>query len=138
MYYITRKADISVYRISANDTNKFALLGGVGVAHLPFVACLEIFDPGGRTPPNVHHIAHEFFYVIEGRGRVVSVKDEFIIENGMSFTLVPGTPHSIFNMSQGKLYLLTFMVPDENFLSLIKSGIRDSLDEDDLQVIEGY
>jgi len=39
--------------------------------------------------------------------------------------------HGIDNLD-GRLYCLEFMVPNERFAEMVRSGTEDSLDEDDL------
>jgi hypothetical protein len=41
------------------------------------------------------------------------------------------------NTGEGKLYVLTTMVPDERFSELIRSGPEANLDEEDLAVLKG-
>ena len=42
------------YRIKATDTNYFVLLVDPAVDAVAWVTVVEIFEPGGATPPNVH------------------------------------------------------------------------------------
>ncbi len=135
MFTITDLQNVAVYRIKAKDTNKFALIGGSGKIDLPFVSCIEIFDIGGKTPPNMHKIGYEFFYVLHGEGILFADNIQTRFLKGMSFTLQPNTMHEIHNLGLDKLYTLTFMVPDDHFLNLICSGIEDKLDEVDFSVL---
>ena len=57
-----------VRRISAADTNYFVVLFDPERDHIDPVCVVEIFTVGGRTPPNAHMHAHEFFYVLSGEG----------------------------------------------------------------------
>ena len=56
-------------RISPSDTNKFVVMVDPLVDNTPFISVVEIFEVGGKTPPNAHQDAHEMFYVLSGRGR---------------------------------------------------------------------
>lgn len=124
-----------VHKISAKDTNKFVLL--CDRTQVPFVSMVEIFDVGGKTPPNEHKEAHEYFYVLKGEGVAVVGETEVAIRTGAYFIVPPGHQHEVRNTGTGKLYVLTTMIPDEKFSDLIKSGPEASLDEEDLEVLKG-
>ena len=64
-----RASDCRVSRISPSDTNKFVMMVDPVVDNTPFISVVEIFEVGGKTPPNAHQDAHEMFYVLSGRGR---------------------------------------------------------------------
>ena len=64
-----RARDCRVSRISPSDTNKFVMMVDPLVDNTPFISVVEIFEVGGKTPPNAHQDAHEMFYVLSGRGR---------------------------------------------------------------------
>lgn len=135
MFILSLLNNSRVYRIQSSDTNKFVLIGGSGEIDIPFVACIEIFDIDGRTPPNIHRVGHEFFYVIHGVGLLLADNKRTNFSRGMSFTLKPNSMHEIVNLGLEKLYTLTFMVPDDHFLGLICSGVEDKLDESDIFVL---
>ncbi len=124
-----------VYKISPKDTNKFVLL--CDRKQVPFVSVVEIFDVGGKTPPNEHAEAHEYFYVLAGEG-IATVGDMNIaIKPGSFFIVPPENNHEVRNTGAGRLYVLTTMVPDERFSDLIKSGSKAELDDEDLRVLKG-
>ena len=124
-----------VYKISAKDSNKFALLCDSASQSVPFVMCIEIFDVGGATPENVHEIAHEHFYVLSGVGKARAGEFECDLEPGAHLLVPPGTPHAICNTGSKRLYVLTTMAPDERFSALIRSGIPAELDDEDRAVL---
>ncbi|MGG4036071.1 cupin domain-containing protein [Paenibacillus cisolokensis] len=122
-----------VYKIKSTDSNKFVLLTDRELT--PFVSVVEIFDEGGRTPPNEHAEAYEYFYVLKGEGYATVGDTSIPIRQGSFFIVPPGRTHAVVNTGEGKLYVLTTMVPDEKFSDLIKSGPRAELDEEDLAVL---
>jgi mannose-6-phosphate isomerase-like protein (cupin superfamily) len=124
-----------VRKISSKDTNKFVLL--CDGTQAPFVSVVEIFDVGGKTPPNEHAEAHEYFYVLGGAGEAVVGELTVPIKAGSFFVVPPGNNHEVRNTGEGRLYVLTTMVPDERFSDLIKAGPVASLDEEDLSVLNG-
>jgi len=126
-------AGCPVMKISPKDTNKFVLLCDGEQAG--FVSVVEIFDAGGKTPPNIHMEAVEYFYVLKGEG-IAFVNGQSVDLKPGSFLIVqPGHTHEVHNTGKSKLYCLTTMVPDEKFSTLIKSGIPAELDEEDLAVL---
>lgn len=125
------------YRISPNDTNYFALLFDPEGEQADLTCVIEIFTRGGKTPPNVHHRAHEMFYVLHGEGIARCGTVEKPIRRGDALLIRPGGVHVIENTGPGKLYTLTFMVPNEEFAQLIRNGQPVTLDAEDVAVIDG-
>ncbi|GEB39346.1 hypothetical protein GLI01_33810 [Gluconacetobacter liquefaciens] len=128
---------IDVRRISPADTNYFAILFDPERDGIDLVSVVEIFTVGGRTPPNMHARAHEFFYVLSGEGVAYCDDRAQPIAKGDAMMLRPGTTHQVVNTGPKKLYTLTFMVPNEDFAELIRAGEPLSLDDEDLQTITG-
>lgn len=124
-----------IMKISEKDTNKFVLL--CDGTQFPFVSVVEIFDEGGKTPPNIHMEAHEYFYVILGEGEAVIAGETVPLAPGCFLIVSPGHTHEVRNTGKGKLYCLTTMIPDEKFSDLIKSGVKAELDEEDRKVLAG-
>jgi mannose-6-phosphate isomerase-like protein (cupin superfamily) len=131
-----RAADLQGFRISPQDSNYFACLfdptDGVG-----FTLVVEIFAPGGATPPNTHGTASETFLVLAGEGVAVADGVEMPIGPGDAFTLRPGVEHVVRNTGAGKLYCLTLMVPNEGFAELIRGGTPVALAPEDIAVLTG-
>ena len=125
--------DCPVMKISEKDTNKFVLL--CDEENAPFVSVVEIFDVGGKTPPNMHKEAVEYFYVLKGEGKGYVGGQEVALKPGSFLIVPPGQTHEVHNTGDGKLYVLTTMVPDEQFSKLIKSGIPATLDAEDLAAL---
>lgn len=136
--FVKRSAETArAYRISPSDTNYFAMLfepAGDGVEN---VYVVEIFTPGGRTPPNTHQRAHEFFFVLEGRGIAHCNGASTPLQKGDALLLRPGMEHVIENSGPGKLYTLTVMTPNEGFAELILAGTPVALDDEDCRVLGG-
>ncbi len=131
----THLSECPVFKISERDTNKFVVLADSREQPLPFVFVVEIFDPHGATPPNVHSEAFENFYVLSGRGQAVVEDDRFALIAGSCLTVLPGMSHQIVNTESSKLYVLTMMSPDEAFSDLIRGGIPATLDDEDRAVL---
>jgi len=129
-------AEIQGFRISPGDTNWFACLldPSDGVS---FALVVEIFSPGGATPPNTHAHGTEAFLVLRGVGEATAGGRTIPLRAGSVLAVPPGTEHVIRNTGDGRLYCLTLMVPDEDFAALIRSGTPHALDAEDLAVLTG-
>jgi mannose-6-phosphate isomerase-like protein (cupin superfamily) len=128
-------AGVEARRIAPTDTNYFALLFDPSADGIDPVCVVEIFAVRGATPPNTHRYAHEFFYVLAGKGIARCGDTAHPITKGDALMLRPGTEHVIENKGTGKLYTLTFMVPNEGFVELIRAGQPVTLDDEDLAVL---
>jgi mannose-6-phosphate isomerase-like protein (cupin superfamily) len=123
------------YRISPSDTNRLVLVfDPIGEA-ANFVFAIEIFDVGGRTPPNTHPNAQEMFYVLKGEGIAHCGGKTVALRQGDSLMLPAGTEHQIENTGPGRLYCLTFMTPNDDFAELIRSGTPVAIDDEDWAVL---
>lgn len=132
-----RARDLRGFRIAPTDTNYFACLFDPLEDGVSFTLVVEIFEPGGRTPPNTHQAAEECFFVLAGSGKAYADGKETPIGPGDAFVLKPGVEHVVVNDTQAKLYCLTLMTPNEGFAELIRSGIPVPLGEDDIAVLTG-
>ncbi len=125
------------WRINPADSNRLALIYDPDADGAAFVAAVEIFDVGGKTPPNQHEIGQEMFFILKGEGVATCNGAEVRVSAGDSLLLKPGAMHALENTGPGRLYCLTLMVPDDRFTALIRSGVRAELDEEDLAVLGG-
>ncbi|HEY9644863.1 MAG TPA: cupin domain-containing protein [Chroococcidiopsis sp.] len=128
--------DYQAYRISANDSNRLAIVFDPTIANMSLTYCVEIFDVGGKTPPNRHQMAVEMFFVLKGEG-LASCDGKIVpIRAGDSILVPPTGTHLIENTGPGRLYALCIMIPNEDFAELIRSGIPAELDDEDLAVLQ--
>ncbi len=132
-----RPAELRGFRIAPGDSNYFACLFDPLADGVGFTLVVEVFAPGGRTPPNTHRAAEEAFFVLAGHGRALADGADMPIGPGDAFVLRPGVEHVVENTGAGKLYCLTLMVPDEGFAELIRGGTEIELDAEDRAVIAG-
>jgi mannose-6-phosphate isomerase-like protein (cupin superfamily) len=130
-------ADCPCMRISATDTNYFVILADPPGDGVPFVTVVEIFEAGGKTPPNMHKAAWEQFVVLSGTGLARNGEVEIVVNKGDVLVVPPGHVHTLENLGPGKLYCLTTMMPDEDFAALIRGGVPAALDAADLAVLSG-
>ncbi len=128
--------DYQAYRISPHDTNRLAIVFDPRTANASLTICVEIFDEGGKTPPNRHQFAVEMFFVLKGEGLATCDGKTVPIRAGDSLLVPPTGIHEIRNTGSGRLYALCIMVPNEDFAELIRSGIPVGLDEEDLRVLK--
>lgn len=123
------------FRIAPGDTNYFVILHDDRIPGYRNVCVIEIFEPGGRTPPNSHSAAFEFFYVLAGTGRATCGGVSVDLARGGALLIPPGGDHVIENTGPGKLYTLTVMTPDEDFAALIRAGTPVMLDAEDIALL---
>lgn len=128
--------EYKAYRISANSSNKLAIAFDPLKDNVSFTCCVEIFDVGGKTPPNRHVYATELFFVLKGEGRASCDGKTILINEGDSLLVPPTGIHTIENIGRSRLYTLTIMVPNEDFAELIRSGTPAELDAEDLAVLQ--
>ncbi|OCR01581.1 cupin [Oscillatoriales cyanobacterium USR001] len=127
--------DYQAFRISPQDTNRLAIIFDPENAQSSLTVCVEIFDVGGKTPPNRHQLAVEMFFILKGEGLATCDGKTVKIQAGDSL-LVPATStHLIENTGKERLYALCIMVPNEDFVELIRSGIPVELDAEDMRVL---
>lgn len=135
---IARRPDaLQAFRISPNDTNYFACLFDPLADGVSFTLVVEIFQPGGKTPPNTHAVAYESFFVLAGTGIASADGQSMPIGPGDAFVLKPGVEHVVENTGPGKLYCLTLMTPNEGFAELIRNGTPVEMTAEDRAVIAG-
>ncbi len=127
--------DYQAYRISPHDTNRLAIVFDPAIANTSVTCCVEIFDVGGKTPPNRHQLAVEMFFVLKGEGRANCDGKTVPLKAGDSLLVPPTGTHVIENTGPGRLYTLTVMVPNEDFAELIRSGTPVELDAEDMAVL---
>ncbi|MGX9965968.1 cupin domain-containing protein [Roseomonas sp. F4] len=132
-----RAADLRGFRIAPGDSNYFACLFDPLADGVTFTLVVEIFEPGGRTPPNTHSAAEECFFVLKGSGKAYADGVEMPVGPGDAFVLRPGVEHVVVNDTAEKLYCLTFMTPNEGFAELIRNGTPVKLAAEDIAVILG-
>jgi mannose-6-phosphate isomerase-like protein (cupin superfamily) len=132
-----RPADFETFRIAPGDTNRMALFVDPVKDKVPFVGLVEIFDVGGKTPPNTHHDAHEMFYVLKGQGIATCNGRSIPVAPGNFFLVRPGHEHVVENTGDTPLYCLTIMIPNEGFAELVRSGAREPLTAADLAALTG-
>ena len=127
--------DYQAYRISPNDSNRLAIVFDPVIANFSMTFCVEIFDVGGKTPPNRHQLAVEMFFVLKGEGIAVCDGKEIAIRAGDSLLVPPTGIHEVKNTGSDRLYALCIMIPNEDFAELIRSGVPAELDAEDMAVL---
>lgn len=132
---IKSPTEYQAFRISPDATNRLALVFDPVIANMSLTFCVEIFDVGGKTPPNRHQMAVEMFFVLKGEGTATCDGKTVPIQAGDSLLVPPTGIHEIENTGCDRLYTLTIMVPNEHFAELIRSGVQVELDAEDMAVL---
>ena len=130
--------EYQVYRISPESTNRLAIVFDTAIADDSLTVCVEIFDPGGKTPYHRHNFAVEMFFILQGEGMAICDGKNIPLHSGDSLLVRPTGVHEIRNTGSGRLYAMCFMVPNEDFSELIRNGVPDCLDEEDLKVLTRF
>ena len=85
------------------------------------VTVVEVL-PGGSTPPHKHGPEVEVVYfVLEGKGEVVSDREKKIVGPDAGIFFPSGSKHGIRNTGRGKLRYLSIHVPPYDIESLYKT-----------------
>jgi mannose-6-phosphate isomerase-like protein (cupin superfamily) len=127
--------DCPAFRIAEGESNYFVMVFDDVGEQCGLVAVVEVFEVGGKTPPNQHLAANEYFFVLHGHGRACVGGVWKTIAKGDALLVRPGVSHVVENLGAERLYCLTLMVPDEGFAALIRSGIPVQLDDADRAVL---
>ncbi len=127
--------DYRAYRISPEDKNRLAIIFDPDSANASLTVCVEIFDVGSTIPFHQHHRAIEMFFILKGEGQANCDGKTITLLAGDSILMPPTGIHTITNIGSSRLYVLCIMVPNEDFVELIRNGIPAELDAEDLKVL---
>lgn len=127
--------DYQAYKISPRDTNRLAIVFDPQSTDVSLTVCVEIFEVGSVTPPHRHNIAVEMFFILQGEGIAVCDGKETALRAGDSVFIPKTGTHYLQNTGNQRLYALCIMVPNEDFLELIRSGVPATLDEQDFKIL---
>ena len=100
---IKKPEDCPVYRISHHDTNRLAIIFDSESADNSLTVCVEIFDPGGKTPPHRHNFAVEMFFILKGEGLAVCDGKEVPLKAGDSILMPRTGIHHLRNTGSSRL-----------------------------------
>ena len=93
---IRSSGDYRAFRISPGDTNYMVCIADpVADAGIGFTAIVEIYERGGKTPPNTHARAQDLFYVLAGEGVAYCDGTPTPLGPGDSIVVLPGTEHVV-------------------------------------------
>lgn len=136
---IVRRAETyRAYKSRPDATSYFACIvdpvldAGAGS---DFTAMVEIFQPGGRARMHGLAKAQEFFFVLKGKGRAHCDGEARLLEAGDSLVVQRGGNHVIENVGPGKLYTLTVMAANREFVEMINRSVEVPLDHEDIGVL---
>ncbi|NJK37244.1 MAG: cupin domain-containing protein [Oscillatoriales cyanobacterium RM1_1_9] len=127
--------DYRAYQISPEDHSRLAIVFDPTAANSSLTVCVEIFEVGAKVPFHQHRIAVEMFFILKGEAIAVCDGKTVQLRAGDSILVPPGGIHSLENTGTTRLYALCIMVPNEDFVELIRNGIAVELDEEDLRAL---
>lgn len=131
---ITDLAAGGAFRISPGDTVKLAPLRDPDALY-PASVFLEIWEPGGAQPPNSHPGSVETFLFLSGEGVAHCDGVASPVCAGQLLVLPPGSVHHIENTGTARMYAVTTMTPDAGFAALVRAGVPEPLEPEDLAVL---
>ena len=85
--------EYQAFRISPGDTNKLAIVFDTATADMSLTVCVEIFDVGGKTPPNRHQMAVEMFFILKGEGQATCDGKTVLIGAGVLWCRMKTLPN---------------------------------------------
>ena len=127
-------ANVEAHLINPSDTVKLAMLRGPDEVHDVSVF-LEIWEPGGAQRPNSHSKSVETFLFLRGTGRAYCDEFELDVRAGQLLVLPAGSLHRIESSTEGKLFAITTMAPDDGFAALVNRGETAPLDDEERAVL---
>lgn len=130
---LTDVAATIAFRISAGDTVKLAPLRDPDALY-PASVFFEIWDPGGAQPPNSHPGSVETFLFLSGEGMAYCDDLASPVGAGRFLVLPPRSVHHIRNTGPGRMYAITTMTPDAGFAAMVRAGVPEPMDPEDLAV----
>lgn len=76
-----------------------------------FMVTLVEVRPGGSTPAHEHRTVESMYYVIEGRGQILSGKGKTVVGPDTAVYFPAGSQHGIKNVGRTKLRYLSCHAP---------------------------
>lgn len=71
----------------------------------------ERVPAGSSEVMHYHEQARQFFYILEGEGKMLFEDHEIILQKGQGLEISPMVKHQFKNDSQGEVHFLVFSVP---------------------------
>ena len=71
----------------------------------------ERVPAGGAEVMHYHERARQFFYILEGEGRLVFADREIILQKGQGLEISPMVKHQFKNQSEAEVHFLVISVP---------------------------
>jgi mannose-6-phosphate isomerase-like protein (cupin superfamily) len=71
----------------------------------------ESVPPGQAEECHFHHVARQFFYILQGEAVMVVKGCEFILRSQQGMEIPPGVAHQFRNDSQAEVRFLVISVP---------------------------
>lgn len=103
---------------------------------VPFMAMLEILEPGAGMTAQSHAAAYALIYVVDGTGVAEIGARTVPLRAADSFCVLPGDTYRVESTGPGKLYCLSVLIPEDGFPQTVRSGERSILSAEDLAVLQ--
>jgi mannose-6-phosphate isomerase-like protein (cupin superfamily) len=76
------------------------------------VSVIQERAPAGHAEVmHYHQISRQFFFILEGQGKMVYKDQSVTLRTGEGLEIPPGVPHQFTNRSQSEVHFLVISVP---------------------------
>jgi len=99
----------------------YQLISPSSVGSRKFLITVVEVRPGGSTPLHEHRTVESMFYILEGRGEVLSGRDKRILGPDTAVYFPAGSTHGIRNVGRTRLRYLSCHAPPYEIEELYRS-----------------
>lgn len=99
----------------------YQLISPSNVGSRKFIITLVEIRPGGSTPLHEHRTVESMYYILEGRGEVLSGREKKILGPETAVYFPAGSSHGIRNVGKTRLRYLSVHAPPYEIEELYKS-----------------
>lgn len=99
----------------------YQIVGPDSVGARKFMITVVDVKPGGSTPLHKHETVESMYYVLEGRGEVMTAKEKKVLGPESAAFFPAGSSHGIRNVGRGRLRYLSCHAPPYEIEELYKS-----------------
>jgi mannose-6-phosphate isomerase-like protein (cupin superfamily) len=99
----------------------YQLIGPDNVGSRKFLVTVVDVKPGGSTRPHEHRTVESMYYILEGRGEVLSGREKRVLGRDTAIYFPAGSTHGIRNVGRTRLRYLSCHAPPYEIEELYRS-----------------
>ena len=99
----------------------YQLISPSSVGSRKFLITVVIVQPGGSTPLHEHRTVESMYYILEGRGEILSGREKRILGPDTAVYFPAGSTHGIRNVGRTRLRYLSCHAPPYEIEELYRS-----------------